>query len=247
MTDLVIVPATHTFAQEVLLMSSHATIIIETQRNHQTFTASGVLLTPQIVLTTAHVVDGVDQVRISTQPTYQPSESSQWTEVLKNGCIIHPDYNPKKSFFKHDIALLFLKTPVQGIFPTTDILSQNIPLYEGEKMERFGYGGRDGKNTCIKRYPTVGLTHLAGQNFETFDHDAVMGDSGGPLYVWRGNRRYLVGLHSTLDLLAGNKTYVVRVPYYWNWIQAVCFEINKTISAQGVSRATPNKYNVRGL
>lgn len=63
--------------------------------------------TPQIVLTTAHVVDGVDQVRISTQPTYQPSESSQWTEVLKNGCIIHPDYNPKSKNHFLNMTLLY--------------------------------------------------------------------------------------------------------------------------------------------
>lgn len=83
-----------------------AAVLIEMKKGGKTFTCSGVAFDHKTVLTSAHCMDGADEVKVILDPVYSLRPK---TFLKVDYFVNHESYNPKKSFYHNDISLLFLE------------------------------------------------------------------------------------------------------------------------------------------
>lgn len=191
----------------------NSALLLEVKREKNIFTSSSVAIAPQVILTAAHSVEGIDSAKIFLDSHYK-GDSKNFIRVAD--VIIHPDYAQSESNFLNDIAILILEKP----------LPQNIkiyPIHEGNllkgELSRIGFGERahiNARNWTNPRYIAHPCDHRYFMCEDTF---SVVGDSGGPLFIKSGRGLKLAGIHSTLE--GKSLTYAVKVDAYKKWIHKV--------------------------
>lgn len=184
----------------------NSSLLVEVSRGDSTFTSSGVAIFKNIFLTAAHSVDCMDGGSILFENK----------KIAIKRVIIHPGYNPSKSFYENDIAIVILEESLPvGI--RTESLSSDLFLSPGEVLERIGFGGRENGAAMTWTCPTFQTKTFNSKNFILEDNKSVVGDSGGPIYKNDRGELKLVGIHSTLE--GADKTYVVNLDSYIPWIR----------------------------
>jgi len=178
---------------------------------------TGVIIHPRVVITTAHCADEATSMTIVYDVENGASALKKET-VQAAQIIIHPDYQPKESLYKADLAILLLKNPA----PLPEKFIRKIPaknaVHDGDRLQRIGVGMRNGKNLRNVTDP-IFFAHPGKGIMETADIYSYVGDSGGPLYT---KDHQLLAVHSTLDDFDGKKTphaFSVFLPDYQDWIQ----------------------------
>jgi hypothetical protein len=179
----------------------------------QGFSASGVYMGDQWVLTAAHVVD--DANRMSFDLGGRSYQASGWAH--------HEDWNANQLLGGHDIAMVRLSDPVDGV--------EAASLYEGNREwgqvgYSVGYGLTGDGATGYDRYSSTGVRRagtnvidaVAGRDesvllsdFDSgsgrdnalgsadptaYEYVIAPGDSGGGLFVLEDGQVQLAGLHS---------------------------------------------------
>lgn len=191
----------------------------------------GTLISPEWILTAAHVAQGMFQ-RTGTAFKIYFGHQKEGYEVER--IFIHPDFALSQGA---DIALIQLKKKVEGIKP--------ISLYTrkdeaGKEIIIVGHGdfktgeGGEWKVDGLKRAAT-NIIDEATQNRIVFDFDkpsagtelegtAGRGDSGGPAILFEDNQPFVAGISSAgLPGENGPGTYgaiehYTRVSAYVDWI-----------------------------
>lgn len=188
----------------------NSALLLEVKRDSNIFTSSSVAIAPQVILTAAHSVDGIDSAKIFLDTKYM-ANSKNFIRVLD--VIIHPEYAQSESNFLNDIAILILEKPLPN-----DVKIH--PIFEGSllkgELSRIGFGERaksNSRNWTNPRYIAHPCDH---RYFMCEDNYSVVGDSGGPLFIKSGRGLKLAGIHSTLE--GTNLTYAVKVDAYKKWI-----------------------------
>jgi secreted trypsin-like serine protease len=190
-------------------------LLIETKRGDKVFTASSVAIGKNIILTSAHCLEGVDSGRVILDSEYDPNTTNS---IEMANFYIHPDYNPQMSLYENDLAIIFLVNdlPDHIVIPQFE---KNLNLWSDTKLNRIGFGGRNNKNRKTWTDPVLVDWQNNNQIIRLSDTCSVLGDSGGPLFYVHKDTPYLVGLHSTLE--GASLTYAVHVAQYGQWIQEV--------------------------
>ena len=223
------------------------------------FSCTGTLIEPQVVLTAAHCVQGVDS------PLYVEYGGSQ----LGSGTfvpVVSDWYNPRysKSRIANDVGVLYLGAPVPGVRPAKLMKSSRIS--SKTKLELVGWGNdQNGDNNG--RLHSLGVkidvprarsvfgsefnprTTLAAGRYFKADRvygGACNGDSGGPLFL-SGSRepRRIVGIvsYGIRGCDANAPTVFARSDFYWRSIQTGIQEVKTEWSSQK-SKATPSQGQV---
>ncbi|HXH73834.1 MAG TPA: trypsin-like serine protease [Bacteriovoracaceae bacterium] len=191
----------------------NSSLLIEVTRPNGVFTCTGVAVSPTIVVTAAHCLEGeIKGVRVFTQQSYDPGQGSL---VMKN-YKIHPDYKPKASKHKADIAKIVMKDKLPSFI-------RLLPIYEGFMVTgnilRFGFGAREGKNIRTVVTPRFRKMNLQEQVLELDDKFSRSGDSGGPIFMENGQDIKLVAIHSTFSHgPEGEFSLNPRLAAYLSWI-----------------------------
>jgi secreted trypsin-like serine protease len=193
----------------------NSSLLIEVTRPNGVFTCTGVAVSDQIVITAAHCLDGdVKGVRVFTQDSYDPKQSSLPVKQFK----LHPDYRPKESRYKNDLARIHM----------AEKLPPNIrlfPIFVGKSIKgelyRFGFGERNKKTVRTVITPTFRKINEFEGVVELNDLYSYSGDSGGPIYLRNGTDVHILAIHSTLSHgPQGNYSYNPMLGYYLSWIYA---------------------------
>ncbi len=191
----------------------NSSFVIEVKRGGKTFTSTAVAINKRVLLTAAHCIDQACTVSVVIGESYrlaeQRAKAIQW--------LIHPAYNPGKSFYENDLALIFLDEDLPA-FTNWENFSSHLALVNGELLERIGFGGRDKQNTRTRANPIFKSLNFNKKTLVLEDEQSVVGDSGGPVYSIVDGQYQLIGIHSTLE--GDNKTYAVNLAYYYDWIAA---------------------------
>lgn len=191
----------------------NSSLLIEVTRTKGVFTCTGVAVTPDLVVTAAHCLEGdVKSIRIFTQSSYNPKNPAIAVKSFK----IHPNYHPKDSRYNADVGKIRL----------AEKLPSNIKIYPIYKEEmilgdlyRFGFGMRNKKNVRTVITPTFKQVIYADKMLELNDTYSFSGDSGGPIYLKQGPTYYVLAVHSTLSFgPQGRFSYNPLLNAYLDWI-----------------------------
>jgi len=191
----------------------NSSLLIEVTRTKGVFTCTGVAVTPELIVTAAHCLDGdVKKIRIFTQSSYNPNNPSIAVKSFKT----HPDYHPKDSRYNSDVGKIYL----------AEKLPSNIkiyPIYKEKEvlgtLYRFGFGMREKKNLRTVITPTFRKIIKDEHVVELNDTYSFSGDSGGPIYLKQGPSYYLLAVHSTLSFgPEGRFSYNPLLASYHSWI-----------------------------
>lgn len=192
-------------------------LLIEVKRGNDIFTSSAVAIAPQIILTAAHSVDGVDSAKIFLDSHYDMSSKNS---IKVSDIIVHPEYDQRNSNFLNDIAIIVLEKPLPEFVTIYEVHQES--LLKGE-LARIGFGGRFSQNARNFTDPKYIAHPCDHRYFMCEDKFSVVGDSGGPVFIRTDKGLKLAGIHSTLE---GEKlTYSVKVNSYMPWIESV---LNRT-------------------
>ena len=193
----------------------NSSLLIEVTRPNGVFTCTGVAISKDVIVTAAHCLDGiVKSVRVFTQATYDPKQTS----LPIKDFTIHPNYNPKKSRYRSDLAKIVMK---EALPPFIHL----IPIFEGKivtgQLYRFGFGGRDKKNVRTVITPTFRRVNYEEEVLELNDQFSKSGDSGGPIFMQNGNDVSILAVHSTYSHgPQGNFSLNPLLAAYLPWIYA---------------------------
>lgn len=189
----------------------NSSFVIEVRRGESVYTSTAVALGKRMLLTAAHCIDCAEEAVLIIGEDYKRPDSvqeiSQW--------IVHPGYNPSKSLYENDLAIIYLEEDLPH-FTGIESIAENILLDEKCFLERIGFGGRNNANVRTWTNPTYQSTTFNKRNYILHDTLSVIGDSGGPIYKEENGILKLVGIHSTLE--GRDKTYIVNLSMYKDWI-----------------------------
>lgn len=191
----------------------NSSLLIEVTRPNGVFTCSGVAINPDTVLTAAHCLEGeVKQVKVFDTVAYDPKSTFHEVDFTK----IHPDYNPQISAYQNDIAFIKLKNKL----PEHIIIH---PVYQHDEVTgdfiRFGFGERNQKNNRTVVTPKFRFVNHLHKVIELDDSYSKSGDSGGPIFLLKDNKIYVLAVHSTFSRgPQGEFSYNPLVNKYLNWI-----------------------------
>jgi secreted trypsin-like serine protease len=191
----------------------NSSLLIEVSRPNGVFTCTGVAITPQIILTAAHCLEGkILKVRVFTQSYYDPNLDALKIKSFK----LHPDYRPKRSRYDADLAKIFLEDKLPDSIFIPPLFTERI--IRGD-LYRFGFGERKKKNLRTAVKPTLKEINYDERLIELNDRFSFSGDSGGPIYLKRDGQLYLLAIHSTLSFgPEGKYSYNPLVGPYQKWI-----------------------------
>lgn len=210
---LVFFMSTQVLAQENIWQKYNSSLLIEVTRPTGVFTCTGVAVSKTLLLTAAHCLDGeVNKVRVFTQEVYDPKNPFLTVRSFE----LHPGYNSQVSRYRNDIAKLFLKDDLPD-----DIVIQ--PIHQGRNLDgkiyRFGFGARGSQNIRTVITPTFRKYNEAESELEMDDTFSYSGDSGGPLFLTKGNTVELLAIHSTFSYgPEGRFSFNPLVASYLPWI-----------------------------
>ena len=169
-----------------------------------------------IALTSAHCVAGVSSMRL-TEDIDPKLPSTSW--VSAPSAHIHPEYDPKKSLFENDIAVVCLpETNADG----AELWQSEVNFDSTTPLVRIGWGERSGRNARDWTDPQKIKSDPRGV-WITDDMNGVRGDSGGPLITKdKDGKLKVIGIHSTWDpSVRKGISYAVSVLAVQKWINSV--------------------------
>lgn len=171
--------------------------------------ASGVLISPNVVLTAAHVAArrlGPGAARVTFDPDAKSASATWYTGTAH----LHPAYDPRRGDDPHDLAVIVLHEPVAGItpasLPTEGLLDELGPQgLQASTFELVGYGvsrligGENGGGQPDIDRTSGGTRKVAEEDFVSLtpawfsyvEHQggqSCSGDSGSPVLFGGSDR-----------------------------------------------------------
>ncbi len=191
----------------------NSSLCIEVTRPTGVFTCTGVAVSPTLIVTAAHCLEGeILKVRIFTESFYDKNNKS--LSIKKY--TIHPLYKSKSSRYLSDLAKISLEENLPANIKILPIFKMQIVTGD---IFRFGFGERNKKNLRTVTTPKFKRMDLANKIIELNDTFSYSGDSGGPIYLKQDNETYILAIHSTLSFgPQGKYSYNPLLGSYLTWI-----------------------------
>lgn len=191
----------------------NSSLLIEVTRPNGVFTCTGVAVSAHILITAAHCLEGsIKGVRVFTQESYDP----KGTSLEIKDYTLHPNYNPQKSRYRSDLAKINMKEKLPPFIKV-------YPVHQGKKvfgnLYRFGFGERNKKNLRTVITPTLRRMNIDEEVLELNDEFSRSGDSGGPIFMQKGEQISILAIHSTFSHgPEGNYSLNPLLAAYMPWI-----------------------------
>lgn len=177
------------------------------------------LVGSKTVLTAAHCVVTENAPYKLLSPVHFYVGGFKGTKYVASSVAVHANYAGGN---KSDIAVVRLSKSVTNVTPM--IIANQGPV-TGEKVTLVGYGKTSEKadDFGTKRKATNVVYSITTQTYSlkgtSSGHGNICnGDSGGPTFIWRGNREVVLGVHSTKTNFCGYAGTDMRVDAFYNWI-----------------------------
>lgn len=190
--------------------------------NYDSF-CTGTLIGPKTVLTAAHCVDEVSDLRIAFGARVdRPTQIIQIKSQQR-----HPDYDPYGRRAGNDLGLIELATPAQGVQPHTFNTESLTKDWVGLEVRHVGFGltsamdNSSGNEKLTVSYKVRAVTPVEIESGAS-GRQTCAGDSGGPAFVVPpgSTDEVLVAVVSWGDQRCRKEGWDSRVDVGAPWIQA---------------------------
>jgi secreted trypsin-like serine protease len=208
------------------------------------YKGSGVLVTPNVILTAAHNFFYLDDVTaseaiFSTTPMWGENSQAQ-KRIFVEKVLIFPDFSQGQLGTINDMALVFLKESAPSEYRPLKIeLEGNAPPVLFEKGILLGYGKSNespGRPLSDFRLRKLELNFARWDNSTIYNSQKIWfsnkngsiagGDSGGPVLFQRNNEYivYGVGIHKRYDdcveqNICEDQSAYSNTNYFSDWIK----------------------------
>lgn len=156
---------------------------------------SGVLISPEVVLTAAHCLTDLVSVRVinNYQITRLEFRGIRGRKFWGTHWVQHPQYNGVESG-SVDVGLIFMNRKFNTRLEYNE-LSQDIfsEIGSSDTLYRVGFGKRGSSN--IRNVFQVSYKRVFGDYLVVNDTNGMGGDSGGPLYSHVNGALKVIGIH----------------------------------------------------
>ncbi len=211
---------------------AHMAVVALTPGPNWSAFCSGTLITPTVVVTAAHCLEGRSTSDVQVffgNNIFQSGDYRQVSEVL-----VHPDYDPQQT--TSDIGLLRLAsaapssvTPIPAL-PSSNGLSSSD---QGATITFAGFGLDEYNNSGVKltvdgsigivcpgpQACSYGSAYVVARAIGYSNSSGPCnGDSGGPAFITRGGQEYLAAVTSYGDQNCSQYGVSTMVQSYESWI-----------------------------
>lgn len=210
-------------------MKSHTVVLLNTQNASTHSRCTGTLIEKNIILTAAHCIpETLDNLWV-VPAQFEFAVLERHAVVDK---IIHESYKkfdlPKFNAPNYDLALVkFSGDLPEGYQPTTWINSFNTTADRfwlfvagyGDSQENKGDVGEIRFSQAIieNNHLNANQSFMAGN--QSFAKGICKGDSGGPAYIKKDNKFYVLGVVSAVTGACFGTSYFNQTQFYNEWIQ----------------------------
>lgn len=152
---------------------------------------SGTLIGPKVVLTAAHCkIQHWEGFKFKNKSAVSFIQKSNYKNDEMNG--------PLDTAFKNDVGVIILDKPVTDIKPI-NVYSSLGAIQKGSKVL---FAARGEPRIMTRQYAYLSVISVSTLGFSTNNQDgnkayALPGDSGGPVFIIKGNNLKLIGVQST--------------------------------------------------
>ena len=202
------------------------------------FICSGTLIARDLVLTAAHCVDRAGMaVEFGASPSCDPNSSA----VHVTGVRVS-NYNETADTDRNDIALLKLARPAPtGFDPapiaTTDmegdLKTNSVLIVAGFGQAHTGLPSATPLDGYLRETNVSVWDYQFGQTeflvYQGDGHGACYGDSGGPAFLLREQKYYLLGVASRGDEECRLNGVYAKVPEFRSWLAQAATSLGSTL------------------
>ena len=197
--------------QEVVLESEIAksTVLINGKIARASFTCTGVNYSQNLILTAGHCLGAPGWAELKVFFGVNKKKPGQSIKVIRQIRMANiPTHSPPYDW--QDLALLKLEKPIPEEYIQANIAMNDPDLRDGEEVIMAGYGVTtadskyrgDGGAGVLRAVSQKIISAQYGNTEIRVDNankGACNGDSGGPLFVQRGNQLLTVGITSRMS------------------------------------------------
>jgi len=193
------------------------TVVIASQKGR----CSGVLMAQDIVLTAAHCIQPGEKLNVggTVGGGDQPLQAFLFSPVEQ--AVVHPLYKPTDAG-SPDLAMLKLAKPLPDRFIPATLNARGLSV--GDDLIAAGFGktsARDSKPGVVLRMVLLRVSDsVRGWVMLASVGDGVSGgaggDSGGPMFSYRGGMHSLVGI---IVAVSPTRTKAVALAAHYDWIK----------------------------
>ena len=191
------------------------------------------LIDPEVILSAGHCVylppQGIDVLHTPGNINIVGGSNMDIHYAVASEVVKHPNWNGDiYSPTRVDLSVIKLASPIEHIEPYP---VDTIPLTKGTKGVIVGYGNSsDSGGAGVHRYGETTVLTVTGTEFELGNPAGTcLGDSGGPLFVDRGDNDWAVAGVSSYGVGYGcsamDSSWDVYILEYRDWIGDVVEEM----------------------
>ncbi|MFN8944916.1 MAG: S1 family peptidase [Pseudobdellovibrionaceae bacterium] len=223
--------------------------LADLQGNQLSQFCSGTLIAKNVVVTAGHCAEYLLEVQ-EGYVLFGLTEKDSISIRIANA-VIHEGYNNNSNFIYkgekigknwNDLALIQMESDAPEGFVPAEILPDDALLVDLDVVTLAGYGltsgGSLGKGAGILRKTDVLVeqTRFSDQEFVTDEvgTGSCNGDSGGPVYLQKNGKTYVVGATSRGDFMCESFGVYTALARFKPWIAQVMEQFNSAPVEQPV-------------